>query len=146
VAYESDLQLVEAVSQGVMNRVLTEHPGAVRTYGSYFGYDTFGESNIDFWLFMQAQDRLSSFEVRSELVKQLHARLNAEGIKINYPVRTLQFPDGWNGADGSVIPVGAAAARDAALSAITRRDTAIDTPPTDGGGDGPGPGGGDGPA
>ena len=146
VAYESDLQLVEAVSQGVMNLVLTEHPGAVRTYGSYFGYDTFGESNIDFWLFMQAQDRLSSFEVRSELVKQLHARLNAEGIKINYPVRTLQFPDGWNGADGSVIPVGAAAARDAALSAITRRDTAIDTPPTDGGGDGPGPGGGDGPA
>ena len=54
VAYESDLQLVETVSQEVMRRVLTEHPGAVRSYGAYFGYDTFGESNIDFWLFMQA--------------------------------------------------------------------------------------------
>ncbi len=138
VAYESDLQLVEAVSQDVMNLVLREHPGAVRAYGAYFGYDTFGESNIDFWLFMQAQNRLASFEVRSELVKQLHARLNAEGITINYPVRTLHFPDGWNGADGSPMPSGAVAARDAAMPAVRGAPVAADTPEDGSGGDGPG--------
>ena len=143
VAYESDLQLVEAVSQDVMNLVLREHPGAVQAYGSYFGYDTFGESNIDFWLFMQAQNRLASFEVRSELVKRLHARLNAEGITINYPVRTLHFPDGWNGADGSLMPSGALAARDAAMPAVGGAPVAADTPEGGSGGDGPG---GEGPA
>ena len=34
VAYESDLQLVEAVSRDVMNLVLREHPGAVRGTGT----------------------------------------------------------------------------------------------------------------
>ena len=94
VAYESDLQRVEEVSIEVMRQVEREHPGVVRDYGVYFGYDTFGESNIDFWLFMQASDRLASFEVRTELIKRLHARLTDEGITINYPVRTLHFPDG----------------------------------------------------
>ena len=143
VAYESDLQLVETVSRDVMNLVLREHPGAVRAYGSYFGYDTFGESNIDFWLFVQAQNRLASFEVRSELVKQLHARLNAEGITINYPVRTLHFPDGWNGADGSPMPSGALAARDAAMPAVGGAPMAADTPEDGSGEDGPS---GEGPA
>ena len=67
----------------------------MKDYGVYFGYDTFGESNVDFWLFMQSSSRLDSFEVRTELIKQLHARLTDEGITINYPVRTLHFPDGW---------------------------------------------------
>jgi small-conductance mechanosensitive channel len=139
VAYESDLQLVETVSQEVMRRVLTEHPGAVRSYGAYFGYDTFGESNIDFWLFMQAGDRLASFEVRSELVKQLHARLNAEGITINYPVRTLRFPEGWASPDGLPMPAGAVAARESAMPVITEHAVAVDTPVAEsGGGDGPG--------
>ena len=137
VAYESDLQLVEAVSQDVMNRVLSEHPGAVRSYGAYFGYDTFGESNIDFWLFMQARDRLASFEVRSELVKQLHARLNAEGITINYPVRTLHFPNGWASPDGLPMPAGAVAARESTIPVVRQRSVATDTPDGEGGGDGP---------
>ena len=95
VAYESDLRQVEAVSMEVMRQVEREHPGVVKDYGVYFGYDTFGESNVDFWLFMQSSSRLDSFEVRTELIKQLHARLAEEGITINYPVRTLHLPDGW---------------------------------------------------
>ena len=99
VAYESDLERVETVSIEVMESVEQGHPGVVRDYGVYFGYDTFGESNIDFWLFMQATDRLASFEVRSELIKQLHYRLATEGITINYPVRTLHFPNGASPSD-----------------------------------------------
>ena len=108
VAYESDLQQVEAVSMDVMRQVERDHPGVVKDYGVYFGYDTFGESNVDFWLFMQSSSRLNSFEVRTELIKQLHARLTEEGITINYPVRTLQFPDGWT-PDGQMPGAGQAA-------------------------------------
>ncbi len=133
VAYESDLGRVEQVGHEVMEQVLAEHPGAVVDYGAYFGYENFGESNVDFWLFVQANDRLASFEVRSELIKQLHARLTEEGITINYPVRTLHFPDGWNPEDGTPLPPQAPSVRRPAIS-HSRAATAEDTP---GGGDGP---------
>ena len=134
VAYESDLGRVERVGHEVMEQVLAEHPGAVLDYGAYFGYENFGESNIDFWLFVQAKDRLASFEVRTELIKQLHAQLAEEGIIINYPVRTLHFPDGWNPQDGTPLPPQATSVRRPAIS-HSRPATAEDTP--DGGGDGP---------
>ncbi len=134
VAYESDLGRVEQVGQEVMEQVLVEHPGAVLDYGAYFGYENFGESNIDFWLFVQAKDRLASFEVRTELIKQLHARLTEEGITINYPVRTLHFPDGWNPQDGTPLPPPPTTVRRPTIS-HSRTATAEDTP--GGGGDGP---------
>ena len=133
VAYESDLQRVEMVSQQVMEQVLAQHPGAVREYGAYFGYDAFGESNIDFWLFVQAKDRLASFEVRTELIKQLHARLANEGITINYPVRTLNFPDGWTPPDGTQ-SLPRTQTQDPSTIGQSRSSLPADTP---GGGDGP---------
>ena len=134
VAYESDLERVEAVSHEVMDEVLRDHPGAVLDYGAYFGYDAFGESNVECWLFVQARDRLAGFEVRSELVKQLQARLAAEGITINYPVRTLRFPEGWRAQDGAQPWAGVAAARPAAAPG-PRAPLPADAP----GGDGDGP-------
>ncbi len=94
VSYDSDLSRVEAVSMDVMNRTLDTSPHGVKEYGAYFGFDNFGESNVDFWLFVQAKDRLASFELRSELINELHRRFAEEGIVINYPVRSLQFPNG----------------------------------------------------
>ena len=134
VAYESDLERVEAVSMEVMQKVEREHPGVVRDYGVYFGYDTFGESNVDFWLFMQAADRLASFEVRSELIKQLHARLAAEDITINYPVRSLHFPDGWTPQDGQPMPPPTRAVQQAPMVG-SRSHAPADAPGV--GGDGP---------
>ena len=92
VSYDSDLARVEALSMDVMNQVLDSSPHGVKEYGAYFGYENFGESNVDFWLFVQARDRLASFELRSELINNLHRRFDDEGIVINYPVRSLQFP------------------------------------------------------
>ena len=93
VAYESDLQQVETISKQVLDEILHTHPGAVPEYGAYVGYESFGDSNINLWLFIQAQDRIASFEVQSEIIKRLHTRFNADGIVINYPVRTLRFAD-----------------------------------------------------
>lgn len=92
VSYSSNLDRVETVSREVMDRVLESSHYGVKEYGSYFGYDNFGDSNVDFWLFVQAKDRLASFELRSELVRELHRRFELEGIVINYPVRSIQFP------------------------------------------------------
>ena len=93
VSYDSDLALVERVSLEVAREVLKEVPGAVNTEDPWFGYDSFGDSNIGFWIFLQAEDRIGSFVVTNELIKRLHARFASESIEINYPVRKLVYPD-----------------------------------------------------
>ena len=130
VSYDSDLARVEAVSMDVMNGILETSPHGVKEYGAYFGFENFGESNVDFWLFVQAQDRLASFELRSALIHELHRRFDEEGIVINYPVRSIQFPNG-----ASPPPDG----RPAFPSpAFLRRPPPADTPNVDAaGGDGP---------
>ena len=96
VSYDSDLYRVEDVCREVMDEVLDTEPAAIKDYGSYFGYESFGDSNVNFWLFVQARDRWGSFEVQTALMKRLHARFKEEDITINYPVRTLQFPKEWD--------------------------------------------------
>ena len=95
VSYGSDLYRVEEVSREVMDEVLDTEPDAIKEYGGWFGYDSFGDSNVNFWLFVQAKDRLGTFNVRTALMERLHERFKQEGIVINYPMRTLQFPEGW---------------------------------------------------
>ena len=103
VSYDSDLFKLEQVCQEVMDEVLDEGPDGVKEYGGWFGFDGFGESNVSFWLFVQARDRLASFTLQSTLVRRVHQRLRQEGIQINYPVRALRFLD-QNGA-GPVRPL-----------------------------------------
>ena len=95
VSYNSDLDRVEEASREVMDDLVQNDRNAVKSYGAWFAFDAFGESNVDFWLFLQARDRISSFNLQSALIKNLHRRFKEEGITINYPVRTLQFPDGF---------------------------------------------------
>ena len=95
ISYDSDLYHVERLCLAVMDEELESSPDAVKEYGSYFGFQSFGDSNVDFWLFLQAKDRLASFRLRTSLMQRLHQRFKEENIVINYPVRTLQFPEGW---------------------------------------------------
>ena len=94
VAYESDLKRVKAVGLEVMESLRRECPGVDPECEPIFRYEAFGESNINFYMIVRARNRVAGFEVRSELIEELHSRLAAEGIIINYPVRKLQFPDG----------------------------------------------------
>ena len=94
VSYESDLARVEMVSLEVMEELRREHPGAHGDTEPIFRYDAFDDSNIAFYMVVRARDRLASFVIRSELIKQLRSRLAAESIIINYPMRKLQFPEG----------------------------------------------------
>lgn len=94
VSYESDLRRVRAVGLEVMDTVRRECPGADPEGEPFFRYEGFGESNVDFSMIMRARNRVAGFEVQSQLIEELHSRLAAEGITINYPVRKLQLPDG----------------------------------------------------
>ena len=91
VSYASDLQKVEDVSLDVTRSVIADNDEAVKSMDPWFGFDSFGDSNINFWIFLQATDRVGSFVVTNDLIKRLHARFAAEGIEINYPVRKIVF-------------------------------------------------------
>ena len=95
VSYDSDLYQVEKICNQVMTKVLETSPSANKEYGGYFGYDKFGDSNVDFWIFAQATDRAASFQLKNTLMQSLHEEFNKSGIVINYPVRTLQLPQEW---------------------------------------------------
>ena len=92
VSYDSDLLLVEQVCREVMDDLLEQDARAVKEYGAYFGYESFDDSNVGFYLFVQARNRLASFEIQSELIQRVHQRFREEGIVINYPMRTINFP------------------------------------------------------
>jgi small-conductance mechanosensitive channel len=113
VSYNSDLEQVERVCQEVMDEVVSTNPNAVKDSRGQFGYDSFEDSNVNFWLFVQAKDRIASFDLKTALMQKLHRRFQQEGIVTNYPVRTLQFPHDWSAGDlvGQQTSAGAAPRR-----------------------------------
>ena len=100
ISYESDLRRVERVALEVASGVRDDLEEAQDDYEPLIYFTAFGESNIDFVLLLQADDRAGSFVVRHELIKRLHERFNQEGIEINYPVRKLVTPH-----DDSALPI-----------------------------------------
>jgi small-conductance mechanosensitive channel len=105
VSYDSDLQKVEDVSIEVGRHLIEGSADAVKTTDAFFGFDSFGDSNIGFWVFLQARDRWGSFVLTNELIKRLQARFLAEGIEINYPVRKLVYDP-----SGPPVPIAAVTA------------------------------------
>ena len=93
VSYDSALADVERMAKEAGQKVIDNTDGADKGMAPWFGFETFGDSNIDFWVWVQANSRVASFIVKSELIKALHERFGAEGISINYPMRHLVFPE-----------------------------------------------------
>ena len=89
VAYESNLVDVEKYALEEARTVIDESEKAIKGTEPSFGFSNFGDSNVDFYVFLQAIDRAGTFGLRSELIKRIHDRFNREGIEINYPVRKL---------------------------------------------------------
>ncbi len=94
VSYDSDLERVNEVALEVARETVAANDAAVKDAEPWFGFDRFGDSNVEFWVFLQATDRVGSFIVTNDLIKRLHARFTAEGIEINYPVRKLVYESG----------------------------------------------------
>ena len=92
VSYDSDLYMIEQICQEIMSEILEKDSNVVKEYGSWFGFESFGESNVNFWVFLQAKDRLASFLLQTTVMQNLHSRFRKDGLVINYPVRSLQLP------------------------------------------------------
>ena len=90
VSYDSDLARVNEVTLEVARETIAANPEA-ENEEPWFGFERFGDSNVDFWVFLQAKDRVGSFIVTNDLIKRLHVRFRQEGIEINYPVRKVVF-------------------------------------------------------
>ena len=93
VSYSSNLQQVQDILMEVATKIVVESEHAVTDTEPRAGFSNFGDSNIDFWVFLQATDRAGSFQLKTQLIKQIHQRFNEEGIVINYPMRHLVVDD-----------------------------------------------------
>ena len=93
VSYSSDLQQVHDIAITAARELAIESEHAVTNSEPSFGFDTFGDSNIDFWVFIQATDRVGAWYLKSDLIKLIHQRFNDAGIAINYPIRHLVVDD-----------------------------------------------------
>lgn len=91
VSYESDLDKVEKISLEVMQEVIEESHDAVKNRQPQFGFSSFGDSNINFWVWHYAVSKPAQKRLRSTIIKKLHARFVAEGIEMNYPVRKIVY-------------------------------------------------------
>jgi len=96
VSYESDLEQVENIALEEAEALVKESRHSIKDMDPFFGFSNFGDSNIDFFIFLQAVDRNGTFILKSQLMKRIHSRFTAEGIEINYPVRKLVLSDEVN--------------------------------------------------
>lgn len=92
VHYDSDLPEVERVTLEVASDVMATVEGALRGFQPRLRFHTFGDSSINFTLWLGADSYRASLLVKHELVKRLHARYRTEGIVLPYPIRTLDLP------------------------------------------------------
>ena len=93
VSYDEDLEQVESVLRAAVDDVVVDSEYAVTDSEPMVGFNAFGDSNIDFWVFAQAVDRIGSYYLESQLIKEIHKRFKAADIVINYPVRHLVWDD-----------------------------------------------------
>ena len=89
VAYEEDLEAVEAIVIEVLEGIIRDLPEADPGYEPLLRFQAFGESNVDFLIKLRATNRRDVGRLQHEMIKRVHTRLAAEGITINYPARRL---------------------------------------------------------
>lgn len=96
VHYDSDLEQVEQVAVEVAQRLVEEVTGADPKHKPFVRFSSFADSSINFYVNIRLRSYNDMFRVRHEYIKRLHKRFNEEGIVIPFPIRTLDFPKGFN--------------------------------------------------
>jgi small-conductance mechanosensitive channel len=94
VSYDSDLEHVERVTLEVAREALHEVEGAEPDFEPAVRYKEFGESSINFTVVLRATEPQHQFALAHEFIKRLHARYNADGIEIPFPIRTVYMRNG----------------------------------------------------
>ncbi|MFJ7074215.1 mechanosensitive ion channel family protein [Streptomyces sp. NPDC098781] len=89
VAYDSDLDHVERVTNDVIAEVMTEVEGALPDHEPIIRFHTFGDSRIGFTVILGVGEFSDQYRIKHEFIKRLHRRYRAEGISIPAPTRTV---------------------------------------------------------
>ena len=89
VSYDSDLNHVENVTKAVIKETLNETEGGIKDFEPIIVFYSFGDSRTNLKAILRVNTYVAQFEVKSNFIKKLHARYNAEGINIPNPVRTV---------------------------------------------------------
>ena len=89
VSYSSDLQQVQDIAITAARELAIESEHAVTNSEPSFGFDTFGDSNIDFWVFIQATDRIGAWYLKSDLIKLIPSTLQRCRHRHQLPHPTL---------------------------------------------------------
>lgn len=94
VAYDSDLDHVERVTNEVIGQVMTEVEGAVADHEPIIRFHTFGDSRIGFTVILGVGEFSDQYRIKHEFIKRLHKRYREEGISIPAPTRTVAIQQG----------------------------------------------------
>ncbi len=89
VAYDSDLEHVERVTNEVVDSVMKDINGAVPDHEPAIRFHTFGDSRIGFTVILGVGEYSDKYRIKHEFIKRLHHRYRTEGIRIPAPARTV---------------------------------------------------------
>lgn len=96
VSYDSDLEHVEQVSFQIAKHVAQKVKGGVSDFKPIVRFTGFGDSNINLEVIVRVHEYNDQFQVKSELIKQIHLGFRQAGIVIAYPTQTLHLPEAFS--------------------------------------------------
>jgi len=89
VAFDSDLALVERVTNEVAREVLATPERAIPGFEPFIRYNAFTELGVRFSVILRVKEYRELYRIRHEFFSKLHARYRAEGIKLAVPPRSV---------------------------------------------------------
>jgi small-conductance mechanosensitive channel len=93
VSYDSDLEEVERVTIEVAREVMKDIRVGIPDFEHVITYKKFGDSSINFDVYLHVKEFVDQYTVKHEFIKRLHKRYREEGIDIPFPVRTVYMKD-----------------------------------------------------
>ncbi len=94
VAYGTDLAHAATVAQDVARGLQQSHSAGVRDYEPKVVFTDFGDSAVNFSVWLRATDWERHTSLKSAFIAAIHDAFGVEGIAIPFPIRTLDVPAG----------------------------------------------------
>lgn len=91
VHYASDLDQVEKVTCDVARAVMKDVPGGVPEFDPFIRFHTFGDSSINFTVYLRAREFTDKYGVKHEFIKLLARAFAVEKIVIPFPIRAINL-------------------------------------------------------
>lgn len=89
VSYDMDLDKVEKIALEAADHVKKHVKGVPKGFEPSVRFNSFGDSNINFNIGMQAESFSDKFLITHELIKEVKRRFDKSRVEISYPVRKV---------------------------------------------------------